>query len=156
MVLNYILVGCPCTLGTRFFIFSPVRLDASVSAAGRCRYDFSLFSRSAEKFRSPKVPLVWTRKTYGGKILRPTKPTICVTICMPRLNWSQQPTGSQIIGICMGIYRKVDKTVKMHINIHWVVSVLFSYSCSSYLPYKRHLRPKTAKLNRLLELGYLW
>ena len=37
----------------------------------------------------------------------------------------------------MGIYRKVDKTVKMHINSHWVVSVLFSYS---YLPYKRHLR----------------
>ena len=29
---------------------------------------------------------------------------------------SQQPTGSQIIRICMGIYRKIDKTVKMHIN----------------------------------------
>ena len=24
----------------------------------------------------------------------------------------------QIIGICMGIYRKVDKTVEMHINSH--------------------------------------
>ena len=29
---------------------------------------------------------------------------------------SQEPTGTQIIGICMGIYRKIDQTVKMHIN----------------------------------------
>ena len=29
-----------------------------------------------------------------------------------------QPTGSQIKGICMGIYCKIDKTVKMHINSH--------------------------------------
>ena len=38
-----------------------------------------------------------------------------------------------------GNYRKVDKTVKMHINSlgHWVVSALFSYT---YVPYKRHLR----------------
>lgn len=29
-----------------------------------------------------------------------------------------QPTGSQIKGICIGIYCKIDKTVKMHINSH--------------------------------------
>ena len=29
---------------------------------------------------------------------------------------SQQSTGSQIIRICTGIYRKIDKTVKMCIN----------------------------------------
>ena len=29
-----------------------------------------------------------------------------------------QPTGSQIKGICMGIYCKIDKTVEMHINSH--------------------------------------
>ena len=29
---------------------------------------------------------------------------------------SQQPTGSQIIRICMGIYRKIDKTVRMYIT----------------------------------------
>ena len=29
---------------------------------------------------------------------------------------SQQPIGSQIIRICIGIYRKIDKTVKMYIN----------------------------------------
>ena len=29
---------------------------------------------------------------------------------------SKKPTGSQIIRICMGIYRNIDKTVKMYIN----------------------------------------
>ena len=32
---------------------------------------------------------------------------------------SQQPTGSQIIRICMGIYRKIDKTVKMYIKSYY-------------------------------------
>ena len=44
----------------------------------------------------------------------------------------------------MGIYRKVDETVKMHINSHWV-GVLFSYS---YLPYKRHLQLNQVKRSR--------
>ena len=39
---------------------------------------------------------------------------------------SQQPTGSQIIRICMGIYRKIDKTVKMYVNSYR--SVLVHYS----------------------------
>ena len=29
---------------------------------------------------------------------------------------SLQPNGSQIIRICIGIYRKIDKTVKMYLN----------------------------------------
>ena len=33
-------------------------------------------------------------------------------------NQPTQPTGSQIKGICMGIYCKIDKTVEIHINNH--------------------------------------
>ena len=54
----------------------------------------------------------------------------------------QQPTGSQIIRLYMGIYRKIDKTVKMYINSYkniqtWlnIERVLFSYC---FLRYKYH------------------
>ena len=34
----------------------------------------------------------------------------------PKPQESQQPTGSHIKTVCTGIYRKIDKTVKMYIN----------------------------------------
>lgn len=36
--------------------------------------------------------------------------------CITGFPDSQQPTGSYITRICLGIYRKVGKTGKMHIN----------------------------------------
>ena len=53
---------------------------------------------------------------------------------------SQQPTGSQIIGICMEIYLKIDKMVKMYkkqlVKYAYVMkSCVFSYC---FLPYKHH------------------
>ena len=54
--------------------------------------------------------------------------------------------GSQIIRICMEIYLKIDKMVKMYKNSYWsihtsgkVVSLLFSYC---FQPYKRHFNNK--------------
>ena len=41
------------------------------------------------------------------------RPCMVVTTGSPE---SQQHTGSQIIRICMGIYLKIDKTVKMYKN----------------------------------------
>ena len=38
---------------------------------------------------------------------------------------SQQPTGSQIIRICMEIYCEIDKTVKTHINSHLCVCTVY-------------------------------
>ena len=34
----------------------------------------------------------------------------------PKPQESQQPTGSHIRTVCTGIYRKIDKTVKMYIH----------------------------------------
>ena len=42
---------------------------------------------------------------------------------------SQQPTGSEIIRICMGIYQEIDKTVKTHINSHLCAYTFLIKSC---------------------------